>query len=81
MKKTIRDIDLHGKRALVRVDYNVPIDEATGKITDDARIRETLPTIQYLRARRLFCWRISGDPRGKPWNRCGSNRLRPICRT
>jgi len=48
MKKTIRDIDLNGKRVLMRVDYNVPVDEATGKITDDARIRETLPTLQYL---------------------------------
>ena len=48
MKKTIKDIDLAGKRALVRVDYNVPVDEATGRITDDARIRETLPTLQYL---------------------------------
>jgi phosphoglycerate kinase len=48
MKKTIRDIDLAGKRALVRVDYNVPVDEATGRITDDSRIRETLPTLQYL---------------------------------
>ena len=48
MKKTIKDIDLHGKRCLVRVDYNVPLDENTGKISDDARIRETLPTIQYL---------------------------------
>jgi phosphoglycerate kinase len=65
-KKTIRDIDVDRKRVLVRVDFNVPVDKA-GKITNDSRIRATLPTIKYLKehqAKIILCSHF-GRPNGK----------------
>lgn len=66
-KKTIREMDLAGKRIFVRVDYNVPMDKA-GKITDDTRVRATLPTLRYLLEQRasLILAAHLGRPKGGP---------------
>lgn len=75
-KKTIRDIDVAGKRVLVRVDFNVPLD-AEQHITDDTRITAALPTIQYLLDHRAAVILMShlGRPKGKAVD---TMRLTPV---
>ena len=81
MKKlSIRDLDLTGKRVLIRVDFNVPLSKDTGEgihILDDTRIRETVPTIEYAvrrKAKVILCSHL-GRPKG---NRVPEMSLRPV---
>lgn len=64
-KKTIRDLNLSGKRVLVRVDYNVPLDNSG--VSDDTRVRETIPTIQFLLEKnaKIILMSHLGRPKGK----------------
>ncbi len=74
--KTIRELDLAGKRVLIRVDFNVPMDEA-GTITDDLRIRTVLPTIEYTLeqgAKVILCSHM-GRPKGQ---RVEQYSLKPV---
>ncbi len=66
-KKTVKDIDVTGKKVLVRCDFNVPQDKETGAITDNRRIKAALPTIQYLldnNAKVILCSHL-GRPKGE----------------
>lgn len=75
-KLSIRDLDLTGKRVLIRVDFNVPLSK-DGAITDDTRIRETIPTIEYAlrRKAKVILAAHLGRPKGKPVE---SMSLRPV---
>ena len=77
MKQTIKEIDIRGKRLLIRVDFNVPLDQHTGQITDDTRIRESLPTIRYAieQGASLVLMSHLGRPDGR---RVPSLSLRPV---
>ena len=78
-KLSLRDLDVRGKRVLVRVDFNVPTEERDGHIaiTDDTRIQESLPTINYLRENgaKTILMAHFGRPKGKPVEKYS---LRPV---
>ena len=78
-KLTLRDLEVRGKRVLVRVDFNVPTEERDGAIviTDDTRMQESLPTIRYLREQgaRTILMAHFGRPKGKPVEKYS---LRPV---
>jgi phosphoglycerate kinase len=78
-KASVRDISVKGKRAFVRVDFNVPMDEKAGTITDDVRIRAALPTIRYLieGGARLVLASHLGRPDGKVVE---SMRMAPVAK-
>ena len=78
MKKTIKDIDLIGKRVLMRVDFNVPLDDKLD-ITDDIRIRSALPTIEYVidKGAKVILMSHLGRPDGKVVD---SMRLTPVAK-
>jgi phosphoglycerate kinase len=66
-KKTVKDIEVEGKKVLLRVDFNVPLNINTGAISDDSRIRASLPTIKYLvdhKAKIIISSHL-GRPKGK----------------
>jgi phosphoglycerate kinase len=78
-KKTVADIDVSGKKVLLRVDFNVPLDMNTGALSDDSRIRACLPTIRYLiehKAKVIICSHL-GRPNGKVVEQL---RMKPVAK-
>jgi len=74
---TLNDFDFNGKKVLVRVDFNVPLDKKTYEITDDKRIKESLPTIKFLMQRNakvILCSHL-GRPDGKIVNSLRMDRV------
>ena len=78
-KMTVKDVDLKGKRVLMRADFNCPLDEKTGEITDDKRIRASLDTIKYVLEMdaKLILMSHLGRPKGK---RDAKYSLKPVAR-
>ena len=70
-KKTIKDLEIRGKKILVRCDFNVPIDEK-GNITDDTRIKAAVPTIEYIlnNGGSVILMSHLGRPKGRPDPKC-----------